>query len=111
MGDSRISVRGIAFLIGKVAVVIVAVLGTPVACVYYLNWSAERKAKAFCDDVAIGSDISLAIEKAKDKKLLYGDYQGYTFYFPGMVFDKAVCEVSIDPSRKVTSKHSEMEYD
>jgi hypothetical protein len=111
MNDSRIVLRRFALLFGKVAFAIVAVLGTMVACVSYLNWSAESKARAFCDSVAIGSDISLAVERAKDKKLLYGDYQGYTFYFPGLMFDKAVCQVSIDSNRKVTSKHSEMEYD
>jgi hypothetical protein len=31
--------------------------------------------------------------------------------FPGLVFDNAVCEVSIDRNRKVTAKYSEMEYD
>jgi len=89
--------KKLVFLFGKVAFVIAAALGAIVACVGYLNWSAERKAKAFCDDIAVGSDISLAIEKAKDKKLLYGDSRGYTFYFPGLVFDEAVCEESIDP--------------
>lgn len=38
----------------------------------------------------MGSDIALALGRATDKKLLYGDNQGYTFYFPGLVFDEAV---------------------
>jgi hypothetical protein len=108
MSDSR---KKFAFLFGKVAFVIVAALGAILACLSYPNWSAERKARKFCDEIDIGSDISLAIEKANDKKSFYGDDQGYTFYFPGMVFDKAVCQVSVDANRKVTSKMSEMEYD
>ena len=111
MSNSRISIRELAYPFVILACAIVAVVGTAVACTAYLDWSAERQAKAFCNDVPIGSDISLAVERAKDKKLLYGDYRRYTFYFPGMVFDKAVCEIWIDPNRKVTSKHSEMEYD
>src|SRR5258708_37534976 len=103
--------RRLVFLFGKVAFVILAVFGAIVACVSYLNWAAERKATKFCDEIEIGSDISAAIGKVKDKKDFYGDSQQYTFYFWGMVFDKAVCEVSVDSNLKVTAKRSEMEYD
>ena len=101
----------VVLLVGKVALGIVIALGAIVAPISYLNWSAERNARKFCDAIAIDSDISVATQKVKDKKLYYGDSQGYTFYFWGMVFDKAVCEVSLDQNRKVTAKHSEMEYD
>jgi hypothetical protein len=37
-----------------------------VACVFYINWSAERN--AFCDAIEIGSDISVATQKAKDSR-------------------------------------------
>jgi hypothetical protein len=109
MNDSRSSVKKIVFAVGKVALVVVLALGVIVACGSYLNWSAERKATKFCDAIAIGSDISAAIGKVKDKKDFYGDSHQYTFYFWGMVFDKAVCEVSVDSNRKVTAKHLEME--
>jgi hypothetical protein len=66
MSDSRISLRALAFVVGGVAIAIVAVLGAVTACAFYMNWSAERKANAFCDSVPIGSDISLAVERAKD---------------------------------------------
>ena len=66
---------------------------------------------AFCDDVKPGSDIALAVERAKSKNILYGFSTDYTFYFPGTMFTKAVCTVSVDRSEKVTSKSSEMEYD
>ena len=111
MSDSRNSGKKIIFAVGKVALVIVVVLGAIVASIFYLNWSAERNARKSCDAIEIGSDISVATQKVKDKHLYYGDSHEYTFYFWGMVFDKAVCEVSIDQNRKVTAKHSEMEYD
>jgi hypothetical protein len=44
-------------------------LGAFVACLSYLNWSAERKATKFCDAIEIGSDISVAIGKAKYKQV------------------------------------------
>ena len=111
MSDSRTSIKKLVFLLGEIAFIIVAALGAILACISYPNWSAEGEAREFCEKSDIGSDISLATERAKDKKLLYGDSRGCTFYFPGLVFDKAVCEVSVDSNRKVTAKHSEMEYD
>jgi hypothetical protein len=111
MSESRHSVKKFVFLVGKVALGLLDAFGAMVACVFYINWSAERNARKLCDAIEIGSDISVATQKVKDKRLDYGDSQGYTFYFWGMVFDKAVCEVSIDQNRKVTAKHSEMEYD
>lgn len=103
--------RKIALLFGKISLVIVALFGVMVACVGYVNWAAERKAKAFCDDIAVGSDISLALDKAKKQEVFHDDSPPYNFYFFGVVFDKAVCEVTVDANRKVVSKVSEMEYD
>jgi hypothetical protein len=103
--------KRILLLLGKIALVIVALFGVMVACVSYVNWAAERKAKAFCDDIAIGSDISQALEKAKKRDVFHDDTPPYNFYFFGVVFDKAVCEVSVDANRKVISKASNMEYD
>ena len=111
MSDSPNPLKKAVLLVGKVALGIVVAFAAMVACVSYINWSAERKATKFCADIAIGSDISDATKKIKDKTLYYGDSQGYTFYFWGVVFDKAVCEVSVDANRKVVSKVSEMEYD
>jgi hypothetical protein len=111
MSNSRKSVKKLFLLVGKVALGVVLALGALVACLFYIDWSAERRAKMFCEEIAIGSDISGATRKVKDKKDYYGDSQQYTFYFWGVVFDKAVCEVSVDQNQKVTAKHSEMEYD
>jgi len=101
----------VVLLVGKVALGIVVAFAAMVACVSYVNWAAERKAKAFCDNIAVGSDISLALEKAKKQEIFHSDFPPYNFYFWGVVFDKAVCEVSVDANRKVVSKVAEMEYD
>ncbi len=70
-------------IIVTTAVVVVGAFAVIAACVRYLDWSADRKAKTFCDDIKPGSDIASAIEHAKSKKILYGSSEGYTFYFPG----------------------------
>jgi hypothetical protein len=95
----------------KVASAVILLCVAAVACILYLNWHVERRAREFCDEIAIGSDISTATARAKERKVFWGSAGGYTFYFPGFAFDKAVCAVSVDQGGKVVSKHSEMEYD
>jgi hypothetical protein len=96
---------------GIVGAIILCAGAAIVGCVYYLNWSAEKKANAFCADIVIGSDISLATQKANRLGISFGSYKGYTFYFPGTMFTKAICSVSVDQAGKVVSKAYEMEYD
>jgi len=97
--------------VGISIVILSCAAGAIVGCVYYLNWSAEQKAKKFCANIDPGSDIAVATEKANRMGIPYGSYGGYTFYFPGTMFDKAICAVSVDRTGKVTSKVAEMEYD
>ncbi len=76
--------------------------------------SAERKAQAFCDGIAPGSTISAAVARAKAQEIFYGCSQneGCTFYFPTIdLFDKAVCEVSVDANERVSSRGWVMEFD
>ena len=73
--------------------------------------AAEMKAHAFCDAIAIGSDISTAVSRAKAEDIFLGTAGGYTFYFPATSFDKAVCEVTVTRDGKVISKDAVMEYD
>jgi hypothetical protein len=94
-----------------IALVAVACVGGFVACVLYVNWSAERRAREFCSMIPIGSDISAAAARATEKKILWGSESGYTFYFSGFIFDKAVCQVSVSKEGKVISRIAEMEYD
>ena len=85
-----------------------------VALLWYVahaNQSAERRAREFCDAISIGSDISVHTARANDGKILWVSKGGYTFYFSGFIFDKAVCEVSVSKEGRVTSKTAEMEYD
>lgn len=97
------------------ALILGVALGAMVSCAVFLDWSAEKKADAFCDETAIGSDISTAIARAKNKGILQGPregaYKGHAFYFSGFVFSKGVCEVSVGQYGKVTSKFSSMERD
>lgn len=81
------------------------------AVVFYGNWSAERRAREFCDAIPIGSSISTAIARAEKEKVLWGLGRFYTFFFPGAFFDKAVCEVEVDQLKKVVKKGSVMEHD
>jgi hypothetical protein len=99
-------------LIAAVAGVLL-ILGALVAYVSQSTSSAERNAKQFCDEIALGSDIAPALAMAKDRKILYGlNEQTYTFYFPTVaLFDKAICEVSVSSDGRALSKGSVMEYD
>jgi hypothetical protein len=93
---------------------IIAIPGILITLCWYVNWAAERDARAFCDEIELGEDISIAIKKAGLKKILDGkwaDPPNHTFYFPGMIFDKAVCEVSVNNKGRVVSKASQMEWD
>jgi hypothetical protein len=111
-------------LIGVVVVLLFS--GALVALGVYADWAAEKNARAFCDEISIGSDISTATARAADRKIMFGpssaierkalwgasDSGVYTFYFfAAFIFDKAVCEVSVNREGKVRSKFSEMEYD
>ena len=77
----------------------------------YGDRSAERNARAFCDAIPIGSPISNAVAKAKAEKILWGTARFYSFYFPGVVFDKAICEVEVDEHGVVVTKGYVMEHD
>jgi hypothetical protein len=94
-----------------VALVAVACVGGYVVCIFYANWSAERSAREFCSMIPIGSDIAAATVRATEKNILWGSDNGYTFYFSGFIFDKAVCQVSVSKEGKVISRIAETEYD
>jgi hypothetical protein len=105
--NRRWILRSVIGLVLAVAIAFSALVGA----VLYANWSAERSAREFCSMIPIGSDISAATTVATSKGIHWGSYGGYTFYFPGFIFDKAVCEVSTSKEGKVISRRSEMEYD
>lgn len=121
--------KRIIYTLIKLVVAIALLLGGMASCNYYLAWSAERKAQAFCDSIAPGSDISLAIARVDDESgykkvdggkvsaLHYGfpeegfaDYS-HTFLFPAFGFDKAYCDVTLTKDGKVVSKNSYFQAD
>ena len=101
--------------------IVIAIISVPVILIVldrYANWSAEREAQVFCDAIEPGSDISLAITKFEKKvgkkdALHYRSAEDnvHTFLFPGFMFDKADCSVSVTPDGKTISKYSQMLYD
>lgn len=96
----------------KIAILAVLVLLAYVGCVLYSVSAAEKNAEKFCDEIALNSDISLAVNKAIDRKIPFDGNAGYTFYFPtAVLFDRATCGVSVDSDNRVISKHWQMEYD
>jgi hypothetical protein len=106
--------RKVARILAAILVVFVILLAGYVACVYLSYRSAERNARAFCDETRLGSDVSASVARAKAGKLLYrcDEGKGCTFFFPTItMFDVAVCTVATDGKGAVVSTHSEMQYD
>jgi hypothetical protein len=127
--ESRKNKRGWKKWLPITAVLVLAGVlcnATLIACLTYADWYAEKSAHQFCDEIAIGSDVSTATARAIDREIKFGPssalekkllWKGaasgaYTFYFFGAFpFDKAVCEVSVGREGNVRSKFTEMEYD
>jgi hypothetical protein len=96
-------------------VALVAVVAAALAfsgCFYLSARAAKRSAAEFCDEIAVGSDIAAAAERARQRKILFGTGSQYNFIFPTITgFDKAVCTASVDGSGKVLAKDWQMEFD
>ena len=109
--------------VASVSGAVLSLMGAVGGLALWADWSAERHAREFCDEVQIGSDISEAAARAEKIKIIWGASQGYyhnapvgagspyAFYFFGFVMNVAVCYVSFNRDGKVTAKRSEMEYD
>jgi hypothetical protein len=102
----------------RVLFIVAAVIVIPptylVGSVAYTNWSAERKARAFCAATQPGSDIHAAIARADEMKVYHsGDVASgsQSFMFPGYFVDTAYCDVTVDGQGRVVSTHAEMLYD
>jgi hypothetical protein len=133
MSDPPKSARKRVFTLVKItaiaAMTLIAIPGTLIAFVWYANRSAEREAREFCDGIAQGTDIALAIakmekqtgfekragEKTSVRHVGFPDEglakNSHTFIYPGFIFDKAECTVWLDQNGKVTSSFSKMLYD
>jgi hypothetical protein len=104
-------VKRLLKVLAGVATVIILGLAAIIAFARYGNWHAEQKARAFCDAIPVGSGISIAIARAENERVLWGQGHFYTFFFPGSFFDKAVCEVEVDQRGMVVQKGSAVAYD
>lgn len=82
--------------------------------VMYPNWLAERKARTFCEEVAIGLNINDAIKKMNQMEQPYHywweDRSGYSFIFRGLFVEYAYCNVELDKDGNVLKKEAKMVY-
>ena len=88
-----------AYLTAKIVLVIGLVFGGIVGFSLYKNLIAEKKAQEFCDEIVLGSDISLAFTKAEQIKIrhrFYPEESQHSFAFPGFGIGMALCNVSVD---------------
>src|SRR5256885_474107 len=67
-------------IVSKFMLLLIVCAGALVAVVFFPNWAAERRAREFCNEIPIGSDISAATARADERKILWGSYRFYTFY-------------------------------
>lgn len=81
-------------------------LGIPVffvAGVFILGWSvnslANRRARIFCDSVAVGEPVMRVLERAKAENIMSVNSLSdtkYIFLFHGFVFGHATCVIAVD---------------
>ncbi len=103
----------------KIVVVVLAILafgGVLVGAILWVDRSAELRARTFCEKITVGSNVMSAVKEASSQSVLYGSIAkqsgtDYSFYFPAIIFNKAVCYVSSDKNGTVISRASIMEYD
>lgn len=101
------------------AIFLAMVLAIPVfyTCLFlYIDWSADRDSKAFCESVPIGSDVAAAIERFEDRdarsKWMHYDFEGgHSFRFPIMMTDAAYCDVTVNSKGRVVDKNAFVLYD
>jgi hypothetical protein len=96
--------------------VALALVGLLVGGTLWAGHAAELRSRTFCEKISVGSNVQSAVNEASSKSVLYGSIvkesgTDYSFYFPAVMFNKAVCYVSSDKSGTVISRTSIMEYD
>jgi hypothetical protein len=75
----------------------------------YSNHRALKAAEHFCDQIALGSDITQIVQTADASGIRYIEPLRQ-FYFQGWVFNAAICEVKVE-NNKISSKRVEMRGD
>jgi hypothetical protein len=93
--EGRAFLQGIAAMVaGLIALVVVLGLGIAGFSVY-LDRSAQKNAREFCDAVALGSKASLAASRARSLKVMtVGGSDEIDFYFPSVPFSVVECHVT-----------------
>lgn len=113
----------------KAAITLSCVPGLLFGYIWYANWTAESEARVFCERTRLGADIGFTViefeheigyRKVPGGKVSVRHYgfpeQGFakdkhTFLFNGFMFDKAYCDVSLNPDGKIIGKQSFILYD
>jgi hypothetical protein len=91
-----------------ICLTLILALAAIISLRFALSLGAKNAAQSFCGGVGVGSDISLALERANARGISYRKGEWYTFYFPGAFFDTAVCDVGVDDKGLVTTTHADL---
>jgi hypothetical protein len=96
----------------SVAIALVVTLFALVGAGLLVDWIALKRARAFCESIPVGSNVPDAVARARAEHIpsaSSGDYRA--FYFQGLVFNKAVCELRVRNDDTVLQKEAVMQYD
>jgi hypothetical protein len=99
--DGRAFLQSIAAVVGGLVALGLGVAGFSA----YLDWSARENAHQFCDQIAIGSDASVASSRGRSRKVMtVADADSVDFIFPSNPFSSVTCHISVDRGGNVISK-------
>lgn len=98
--------RNLLVLITKLFFGLVVLIVLVIAIGVYANHRAIKAAEHFCDQIAVGSNLSQSVEAAKAAGVRHIEPL-HQFYFQGWVFNAALCIVEVEDN-KVLSKRIEM---
>lgn len=108
----RVSIELLKILLGVVlglAGLAGLVFGVPAG----INWSAEKKAGAFCESIKRGTDVTALAanfqKNAGEQHIVQyeaEDASSHTFLFEGFLLDRAACRVTMDGGHKAVSVHT-----
>ena len=89
-------------LLGTLAAIAVFGVAGLVGYGIHANQRAADDAANFCGEVAIGADPTPALARAEAagiRHIAHREPHGHDFYFPGWVFNAAVCQLSLVDGR------------
>lgn len=104
---------GLLNLIAGFVLLLIGGFAAMVAYGIYANDRAERRAAAFCSEIAAAGRITAGLARAERDGIRYHATRSpdaYDFLFPGWVFNAAICRAEVDGDA-VRSTRSWMEED